>query len=197
MSLPEGAPRVYLAGWDVFHPTSREIGDRLIATCAEYGIAGVYPDPAFDPGLSRAIASARGDGAAIADLLFKANVASIRSCQGLIANLAPFRGPGADGGTTWEMGFAYGLGLPVWAYSADIRPYRQKVADWNKVPLVKRAGMLWDRDGLMVEDLGEQDNLMETRSIENKGAVAVSFLAAVQQAAGQLVGPTAGLALPA
>lgn len=197
LSSLNGNPHVYLAGWDVFRPESRAHGEKLIAICAEYGLVGVYPDPAFDPPLRRAIAAARGANARIADLIFHANVEKLRSCQGVIANLSPFRGPGADNGTIWETGAAYMAGIPIWAYSDDLRSYRQKVAAWNRRPLVVRSGQPWDRDGLLVEDLDEPDNLMSTRSVTNKGAIAVSFVAAVQQAAAQLVGPGAGLALPA
>ena len=41
----------------------------------------------------------------------------IRSCRLLIANLTPFRGPSADVGTAYEIGFARALKLPVYAYS--------------------------------------------------------------------------------
>src|SRR4029077_1246927 len=45
------------------------------------------------------------------------NEAHIRSCQALIANLTPFRGPSADVGTVYEVGFARALGLKLFGYS--------------------------------------------------------------------------------
>ena len=60
----------------------------------------------------------------------------IDSCRALLANVTPFRGPSADVGTAWEMGYASGQGKPVVAYSDDLSVYREKVFRdrWSGAP---------------------------------------------------------------
>jgi nucleoside 2-deoxyribosyltransferase len=41
----------------------------------------------------------------------------------MIVNLTPFRGPSADVGSAYEMGFMRALGRPIFAYSHDARPF--------------------------------------------------------------------------
>jgi nucleoside 2-deoxyribosyltransferase len=37
----------------------------------------------------------------------------IRNCDGMTVNLTPFRGPSADAGSAYEMGFMRALGRPM------------------------------------------------------------------------------------
>jgi nucleoside 2-deoxyribosyltransferase len=53
---------------------------------------------------------------AMARELYALNVGRVRRADALIANLTPWRGPGADPGTAFEAGVASGLGKPVFAY---------------------------------------------------------------------------------
>ena len=73
----------------------------------------------------------------------------ILRADAVIADLTPFRGPSADPGTVWEIGYAVALGKPVFAYTGDRREYKERVAP----------------DGLRVEDHGAVDNLMIGASI--------------------------------
>ena len=53
------------------------------------------------------------------------NETHIRSCQAVIANLTPFRGPSADVGTVYEVGFARALGLLIFGVAwASWRAWR-------------------------------------------------------------------------
>jgi nucleoside 2-deoxyribosyltransferase len=130
--------RVYLAGPDVFFKNAKQHAESLKALCAEYGLTGVFPLdvelglPANMPGPTQAVN------------IFNANVDLIKSCRGVLANVTPFRGLSADVGTAWEMGFAYGLGLPVEAYTADFRTYAERVTP----------------DEYEVERFGLEENLM-------------------------------------
>ena len=85
--------KIYLAGPDVFLPDAGEVGRQKVAICARHGIKGLYPlDNTLDLGsdvTSRAI--------------FRGNVAMMDGCDAIIANLTPFRGPGADAGTVYEL----------------------------------------------------------------------------------------------
>jgi len=52
---------------------------------------------------------------------------TMRGCQAMIVNLTPFRGPSADVGSAYEMGFMRALGRPIFAYSRDERPFLDRV----------------------------------------------------------------------
>ncbi len=138
--------RIYLAGPDVFEPNPKELAEKLKTTCQKFKLEGVFPldaDLALD-GLSPPEQ---------ARLIFDANVALIRSCQGVLANMTPFRGPSMNVGTAWEMGCAYALGLPIIGYTSDDRPYPERVEEYrDKAPFFK--------DPKFVESFELHDNLM-------------------------------------
>ncbi len=116
----------------------------LKSKCAEHGLEGVFP-------LDAEITFAPGDtGPERASRIFMSNVGLIKSCQGVLANMTPFRGPSADVGTAWEMGFAYALGLPIIGYTSDGRRYEGRVK----------------RDGFQIESFDLIDNLMLVQGCE-------------------------------
>ena len=80
----------------------------------------------------------------------------------MLANVTPFRGPSADVGTVWEIGYACGQGKPVVAYTEDLSIYQDKVfrGGWSGAP-----GETKDKDGNEIEDFGGIDNLMITQSV--------------------------------
>ena len=116
--------RVYLAGPDVFEPNPKELAEKLKAVCRRFGLEGVFP---LDAELSLEGLTPLEQGR----LIFDANVKLIRSCQGVLANMEPFRGPSTDVGTAWEMGFAYGLNLPIVGYTGDPRSYPDRVKEYR------------------------------------------------------------------
>ena len=110
--------KIYLAGPDVFLPDAVEIGRRKAAICARHGLTGLYPlDNAVD--LSAADASLA---------IFKGNEAMMDAADAIIANLTPFRGPSADAGTVYELGYMAGRGKLCLAYSNDPAVYAERVA---------------------------------------------------------------------
>lgn len=155
MNLPAvaaDAPRVYLAGPEVFLPDAEPVLARKRAICARLGLVAVVPlidapAPAAAEAMKRAFAISAG------------NEALIRSCIAVIANLTPFRGASADVGTVYELGFARGLGLGLYAYTNDPRDYAARVLDRP--------------DGLDIEDFGLSDNLMLEGGIAASGGVFV------------------------
>ncbi|PWR22436.1 nucleoside 2-deoxyribosyltransferase [Zavarzinia compransoris] len=165
-------PSIYLAGPEVFHAEAIALGRAKQALCAALGFEGLYPldgeVPAGDlpaPDLGRAI--------------YRANVGLIRRADAVIANLTPFRGPGADAGTVFEVGFALGLGKPVFGYRNVGDGYLDRVRTWNGVPLSRDgAGRPLDRDGLLVEDFGFGDNLMIDAALIEGGLPVVEHDAA-------------------
>ncbi|MBX9635571.1 MAG: nucleoside 2-deoxyribosyltransferase [Magnetospirillum sp.] len=142
---------VYLAGPAVFHPAAKALFEYLVEICVKNGLKAVTPEiGAVDlSGLDAA-----GKAAAIRQL----NMDKIRSVDVVIACISPFRGPGADAGTAWEMGYAEALGKPVVAWCEETGDYLSRVpADADD------QGRTWCRQhGMIVEDFGLVDNLMLT-----------------------------------
>ncbi len=139
--------KAYLAGPDVFLPDAAAQAQRKVAICARYGIEGRPP-------LNEEVAQlqAMSDADAWATIYAK-DIAMMEACDVTIANLTPFRGASADGGTLIEVGWFLGRGRPVFGYSNSATPFaercRQQVAALpDPIP------------GLSVEGFGLPDNLM-------------------------------------
>jgi nucleoside 2-deoxyribosyltransferase len=160
--------RVYLAGPDVFLPAPQDWGRRKQAICARFGLAGVTPldtlpdePPAW---------SALPEWQRIA----LRNEAHIRTCDAVIANLTPFRGPSADAGTVFEVGFARALGRPVFGYATVAEPFLHRTLAHVGAGVRRDAdGAHWDADGLLVEQFGLFDNLMIEGAITASGGTLV------------------------
>ena len=151
--------RVYLAGPDVFLPDAREVGRCKAEICARHGLAGLYP-------LDNAVDLTAADGSLA---IYRGNEAMMDAADAIIANLTPFRGPSADAGTVYELGFMAGRGKLCLGYSNDIWPYVERV---RRREQVKSAGngRLIDTEGLWVEDFGLADNLMIVHGLDVHGA---------------------------
>ena len=107
---------IYLAGPEVFLPNATALGERKKQICAAYGFEGHFP---LDNELSLDGLTPREAGL----LIGRMNQDLIRRCDAVVANVTPFRGPSADVGTVWEMGFAAGLEHVVSAYSNNVAPF--------------------------------------------------------------------------
>jgi nucleoside 2-deoxyribosyltransferase len=157
--------RVYLAGPDVFLPDAVAWMERKKAICASVQLVGVSP-----------LDDLPNEPAEWADLpqwrrIARRNEAHIRRCAAIIANLTPFRGPSADVGTVYEVGFARGLGLPVFGYATVATGFLDRTL--YSVPGARQAadGSWCDADGLLVEQFGLYDNLMIEGGITDSGGV--------------------------
>lgn len=167
-------PTIYLAGPAVFHPAAKALCQYLKDVCAEHGLTGLSPldddgdgpTPDMDPTAKAAAIRA-------------ANIAKIRRADAVIACISPFRGPGADAGTAWEMGFAEALGKPVLAWCEDARPYLERVE--HQTDDDGRA--FCTLHGMEVENFGLLDNLMLTATTPT---VFADFDAAITAAARML-----------
>jgi nucleoside 2-deoxyribosyltransferase len=160
------APRIYLAGPDVFlpDPFARAAAQKRI--CAGLGLVGVSP-----------LDELEGEPAAWLDLpeahrIARRNEAHIRSSHAILANITPFRGPSADSGTVYEIGFGRALGLPVFAYTATINDYATRIRH------MPGSTALADADGLSIEDFDLADNLMIACAIEESGGSIIKFAGA-------------------
>jgi nucleoside 2-deoxyribosyltransferase len=138
--------RIYLAGPDVFFPKVTELSEKLKIQCDLWDLEGVFP---LDSNIKlEEPINQEKNGYTI----YGGNIDLIRSCGAILANISPFRGPSADPGTTFEMGFGKALGLVVVGYTTQKTPYKQRVSP----------------DGLMIEDFGMIDNLMIHSSTEGR-----------------------------
>ncbi|HEX7863750.1 MAG TPA: nucleoside 2-deoxyribosyltransferase [Variovorax sp.] len=148
-------PRIYLAGPDVFRPGAREHFIRLTAACDAAGLAALLP--------------ADGNEEQTAEVpekrIYEANMRRLRSADGVVANLASFRGMEPDSGTVFEVGAAIALGIPVVAYGVPEGSYAERVR--AELPCeVDANGVLRESGtGIAVEDFGQQLNLMLACSI--------------------------------
>ena len=153
---------VYLAGPDVFLPDAVESGRRKVELCARHGLTGLYPlDNAIDP--TAGDASLR---------IFRGNETMMIEADAVIANLTPFRGPGADAGTVYELGYMAARGKLCLGYSNDPASYADRMRQFSGV--VSRDGRLVDALGLTVEDFGLGDNLMIIHALDLHGCALVT-----------------------
>lgn len=154
--------KVYLAGPDVFLPDAIEVGRRKVELCARHGLTGLYPlDNTVE--LTSATASLE---------IFRGNQAMMDAADAIIANLTPFRGPGADAGTVYELGYMVGRGKPCFGYCNDPAIYADRVRRLTEVRTDN--GWLMDSEGLTIEDFGLPDNLMMIHALELHGAPLVT-----------------------
>ncbi len=158
--------RVYLAGPDVFLPEPAVWLERKKAICAGYGLVGVSP---LD-----ALAEEPSGWASLPDWrrIALRNEAHIRGADALIANLTPFRGPSADAGTVYEVGFARALGLRLFGYATVATPFLDRTVAGLDGAATQAADGSWrDADGLLIEQFGLFDNLMIEGGIHGSGGM--------------------------
>ena len=154
--------KIYLAGPDVFLPDAVEIGRRKAEICTLHGLSGLYP---LDNAIDRAASDASLK-------IFRGNQAMMDTADAIIANLTPFRGPGADAGTVYELGYMAARGRLCLGYSNDPASYVDRVRRFTTVS--PRDGLLVDAAGLAVEDFGLNDNLMMMHALGTHGCALVT-----------------------
>jgi nucleoside 2-deoxyribosyltransferase len=146
--------RIYLAGPEVFLTNAKEIGEHKKVLCRKYGFEGVFP---LDNEVDTNDKSPREIGLCISEV----NEGLIKSCDILIANITPFRGPSADVGTAYEMGFAHALGKQVFAYTNVAVPFTERTIKAVNAEVNRGDdGKLRDAQGMFIEEVDLTDNLM-------------------------------------
>jgi nucleoside 2-deoxyribosyltransferase len=148
----------YLAGPDVFRHDWQEQAERLKAACRAFGVEGHFP-------LDAEIVERPGTREAHAHCVRQANLLLIERCDIVLANVAPFRGPHADDGTAFEVGYAHGRDKPVLCYSveSDSTLLEQVDSDaWCRGDALHGQILKEKKDhnGSTVEDFGLPVNLM-------------------------------------
>ena len=155
--------KIYLAGPDVFLPDALAIGKRKREICERYGVTGLYP---LDNSLDLAAPETSLQ-------IFQGLEAMMDAADAIIANLTPFRGPGADPGTVYELGYMAGRGKLCLGYCNDPEIYAERVARFTTVTSASDKRLI-DADGLTVEDFGLPDNLMMIHALELHGSPLVT-----------------------
>jgi nucleoside 2-deoxyribosyltransferase len=164
--------KLYLAGPDVFAPDASARFDMMRTACRAAGFDPLTPVDAALPDQLQ--------GPALADFIKQANVALIRTCDVVVANVSPFRGPNMDPGTAWEIGFAEAVGKPVilWSETTELLAERT-------LPGFSGGNGSTDPQGWMVENFGLAENLMIA---VNPQGVAPDFATALLRVAAILGG---------
>jgi nucleoside 2-deoxyribosyltransferase len=146
---------LYLAGPDLFYPEGRDVLARKRLLVEAAGFRALTPDDA------ELVESEPSE--AMARELYTAAASRLRQADALIANLTPWRGPGADPGTAFEAGFAAGLGKPVFAYmnvgTEEDAEHRHRVLVWMGGGM-DADGRWRDGEQAEIEDFGLPENLM-------------------------------------
>jgi nucleoside 2-deoxyribosyltransferase len=153
--------KIYLAGPDVFLSDALAFGRKKVELCRKYGLTGLYP---LDNEIDRTAPD-------VSLQIFRGNEAMMAEADAIIANLTPFRGPGADPGTVYELGYMAGRGKLCLGYSNDPVDYADRVRRFTTV--TSRDGRLVDESGLTVEDFGLNDNLMMVHALDLHGCALV------------------------
>jgi nucleoside 2-deoxyribosyltransferase len=149
--------KIYLAGPDVFLPQPLETGQRKKQLCAQYGLIGLFPlDNSVDP---------KAKGASLE--IFHSNETLMKEADAIIANLTPFRGPSADPGTVYELGYMAARGKLCLGYSNDPALYADRVARFTAIE--RYDGRLIDAEKLTVENFRLADNLMMIHALDLYG----------------------------
>ena len=134
--------RIYLAGPEVFHAEAAAIGEAKAALCARYGHEGLFP---LDAAVSAEGLTAYQHGLAI----YAADIDMMDQADAIIANLTPFRGPHADPGTAFELGYMRAQGKTCLAYSTVPALLADRLGTGER-----------DADGFAIERFDMADNLM-------------------------------------
>ena len=113
----------------MFLPDAIEIGRRKVELCARHGLTGLYP-------LDNVVDLAANDASLH---IFRGNEAMMNAADAIIANLTPFRGPGADAGTVFELGFMAARGKLCLGYSNDPSLYAERVARFTELQTQRRT----------------------------------------------------------
>jgi len=155
--------RIYLAGPEVFLKNAKEVGEQKKTLCRKYGFEGVFP---LDNEVDTSGKSPKELGFCISAV----NEGLIKTCDFVIANITPFRGPSADVGTVYEMGFAHGLGKKVFAYTNTAVPFTERTVKVLNLKVTRSSdGKLRDSDDMFIEEVDLNDNLMIDGCVQESG----------------------------
>ena len=116
-------PVVYIAGPECFRPDGTELAKKAVELCEKYDFEGI--SPVLGHPLGDEVDFSQGKKSA-AKQIFYNNIRYINNCDLVIANINNFRGWEPDGGTCFEIGYAYSQGKKLYGFMDDTRPCYEK-----------------------------------------------------------------------
>ena len=170
--------KIYIAGPDIFRPDAMNIAERQKALCARYDFVPLHPLDG-DPPMATSPDAAMD--------IFLANRSRMCAADAIIANLTPFRGPSADPGTVFELGFMLALPRPAFAYSRTAKLFRQRTIAIDAGAILEPGTGRWtDGEGLEIEDFGLADNLMIDCALRVSGSPLITPYGPIDEPADEL-----------
>lgn len=161
--------KVYLAGPDVFRKDALKYLDELKEKLKKYGHEGISP---FDKQVDASL-SPPDQG----EQIYQNNKQIIDSCDAVLANISPFRGPSCDAGTAWEIGYAVAKNKPVFAYLQEDDSFLPFSSYSYRCNMMEDAGLKIRTEAFpVIENFGLTDNLMITCSVNYVGACALQAI---------------------
>jgi nucleoside 2-deoxyribosyltransferase len=145
---------IFLAGPDLWLPDAADLLARKRAVCEAAGFTAVT-------GRDAALVETEPS-EALAREIYAGVLERLRGADAVIANLSPWRGPGADPGTAFELGFAAALGKPVFAYLNVETEFEAEYRSRVEARLgAAEDGERWrDPEGAEIEDFALPETLM-------------------------------------
>lgn len=141
--------KVYCAGPGCFSPDIEKEAQKQRDLCEEYGLTALIPIDSFvdfnQPKLD------------IAKDIFNKNIEMINKADFVVVNIENFRGFELDTGTSFEIGMAYALNIPVFGY---LHSYPKTYKDKMFGLIHEVDGVWYDSNGYRVEDFNGVCNLM-------------------------------------
>ena len=116
-------PVIYIAGPECFMPDGKEMSKKAVELCREKGFDAISPALGLE-GEEPIDFSAGRKNAGVQ--IFRRNIEYIDKCDIVIANVNNFRGWEPDGGTCFEIGYAYTQGKKIYGFMDDTRPCYEK-----------------------------------------------------------------------
>jgi nucleoside 2-deoxyribosyltransferase len=155
--------KVYLAGPEVFLPDAKAIGRRKKEICARFGLTGLFP---LDDEMNDIAGS---PAAPLSMQIFRRCTAMMEVADAVIAHLTPFRGPSADAGTVFELGYMAARGKICTGYTNRRDSYADRVDRAPGVAPGTSDLVNLDCEGHVIEAFGLTDNLMIVHALEAFG----------------------------
>ena len=143
---------VYFAGPHVFLPNAKQWADNVKEMCEGTCINPIIPS-------DNAHLSEPYD--TLPTRIYQENIDLMDMCDGIIADITPFRGVSCDSGTAFEIGYMTAQKKPVFLYSQFCwQSYKERVDVYNES--LKKIFPEFV-DNLAIEDFDLTENLMITR----------------------------------
>jgi nucleoside 2-deoxyribosyltransferase len=101
--------------------------------------------------------------------IFHCCAAMMEGADAVIAHLTPFRGPSADAGTVYELGYMAARGKICAGYTNRRGSYADRVEGVPGVAPDSSGLVSLDCEGHVIEDFGLTDNLMIVHALDAHG----------------------------